>query len=173
MKMFERLAAVPERIYVMLFFGIFLVTAFSAYFLREDTALLEKRIAAQRRNLAEVIQLRDIYETKKHGIGGRASDKKPDYQHLSLGLVEGLVAKSFVGGTLASLQPSTNKEGKASRQVRVDVKVAGAALGEVVTFVKAAEDSGIGIEKLQLSLPASNPTALDMQATLFERRSHG
>ena len=57
--LFDRLAAVPEKIYVLLFFGIFLVTAFSAYFVREDTALLERRIAARQKDLAEVLQLRD------------------------------------------------------------------------------------------------------------------
>ena len=57
-------------------------------------------------------------------------------------VVEDMVTKSFVGGTLTSLQPSTDKEEKGSTQTAVEVKVAGAALGEIVTFVKAVENAG-------------------------------
>ena len=171
-EIFDRLAAVPEKIYVMVFFGIFVVTAFSAYFLRQDTALLERRIAARQKDLAEVVQLRDTYEAKKHEPD-RLALKKPDSQTISLGLVEDMVAKSFVGGKLTALQPGTNKEEKGGTQTTVDVKVAGAALGEIVTFVKAAENTGLRIRKLTLSVPSSNPTALDMQATITERRSNG
>jgi len=170
--LFDRLAAVPEKIYVLLFFGIFLVTAFSAYFVREDTALLERRIAARQKDLAEVLQLRDTYEAKKHEPD-KIALKKSDNQTISLGLVEGMVAKSFVGGTLTALQPMTNKGEKGGTQTAVEVKVTGAALGEIVAFVKAAENTGLRIDKLHLALAASNPMALDVQATITERRSNG
>jgi hypothetical protein len=172
MKMFDGLAAVPEKVYVLVFFGVFLVTAFSAYFAWQNADLLERRIAVRQKNLAEVLQLRDTYETKKHELD-RYAVKKPDSQAISLALVEGIVAKSFVGGKLSALQPSTSKEEKGSKQTAVELKVTGAALGEIVAFVKATEDTGLRIEKLQLSLPASNPMTLDMQATITERRSHG
>ncbi len=172
MRMFDKLAAVPQKVYVMVFFGIFVVTAISAYFTRQDTALLEGKIAAKQQGLGEVLQLRDTYEAKKHEPD-RHVLKKPEDQSISLALVEGMVTKSFVGGTLTALQQSTGKEEKGNKQMAVEVKVAGAALGEIVTFVKTAENAGLRVEKLRLSLPASNPTVLDMQATIAERRSHG
>jgi hypothetical protein len=55
----------------------------------------------------------------------------------------------------------------------VDVKVTGASLGEVISFVKSADNSGLYVSKLRLSAPAANPTFLDMQATIMERRSNG
>ncbi len=55
----------------------------------------------------------------------------------------------------------------------VDVKVAGAALGEVIAFVRSADNIGLYISKLRLSVPAANPTSVDMQATVIERRSNG
>jgi hypothetical protein len=172
MRVFEKLAAVPEKFYVLVFFGIFLVTAFSAYFTRQDTAVLEGRIAAKQRDLASVLQLRDAYEAKKHEMDRRVL-KKVESQPLSLTLVESMVNKSFVGGSLSALSPSTEKGEKGSRRTAVDLKIAGAALGEIVTFVKAAENAGLRVEKIRLTLPASNPMALDLQATIVERRSHG
>ena len=118
-----------------------------------------------------MLQLRDVYETKKHEPE-RNTLGKPDNKGLSLALVEDIVTKSFVGGTLTSLQPSTDKE-NGSAQTAVEVKVTGAAVGEVVAFTKAVENAGLRIEKLNLSLPASNPMVLDMQATLEEGRTHG
>jgi len=55
----------------------------------------------------------------------------------------------------------------------VDVKVTGAALGEVISSVKSADSLGLYVAKLRLSQPAANPTTLDMQATVTERRSNG
>jgi hypothetical protein len=172
MKMYDRLAAVPERIYVLAFLGVFVVTAFFAYFARQDTALLEVRIAARQRELADILQLRDVYEARKHELDGRGL-RKPDSQPVSLALVEGLVNKSFVGGSLTAMTPATGKGEKGNGQMVVELKVAGAALGEIVTYVKAAENAGMRVVKLRLSQPSSNPTALDMQATVVERRSHG
>lgn len=174
MKLIDRLRTVPEMVYVLVFFGVFFVTAFSAYFTRQDTAVLEGRIAAKQKGLAEVIQLRDIYETKKHETERHDLKKTDNQSPLSLALIESMVNKSFVGGTLAALQPTTDKGEKGnSKQAAVELKVAGAALGEIVTFVKTAESEGLRVEKMHLSLPASNPMALDMQATIVERRSHG
>lgn len=172
MRMSERLAAVPEKTYVAVFFGIFLLAVFYAYFTREDTALLEGRIAMKQRDLARILQLRDTYEAKKHELDRRAL-KRPDNQPMSLALIESMVGKSFVGGNLTGLTPTASKGEKGSKQMAIELKVANAALGEVVAFVRSAEDAGLRVEKLRLSLPASNPTALDMQATIVERRSHG
>jgi hypothetical protein len=55
----------------------------------------------------------------------------------------------------------------------VDVKVTGAPLGEVISFVKSADNFGLYVSKLRLSTPAANPTSVDMQATIVERRSNG
>lgn len=172
MNMWEKLTTVPEKVYVLAFFGIFLVAAFSAYFTRQDTAVLEGKIAAKQRDLGNVLQLRDTYEAKKHEMDRRVL-KKPDSQPLTLTLIEGMVTRSFVGGSLSALSPSTEKGEKGAKHAAVDLKIAGAALGEIVTFVKAAENAGLRVEKMRLTLPASNPMALDMQATIVERRSHG
>lgn len=172
MKISSSFAAIPERVYVMIFFAIFLVAAFSAYFIREDTALLEKQILTGQKDLAQVILLRDSYETKKRE-SDRPVTKTANDKGISLALVEETATKSFVGGNLVSLQPSTTKEEKGSKQMVVEIKVAGATLGEVVSFVKATESSGLRVEKLRLSLASANPSALDVQATIAERRSHG
>jgi len=172
MKISGSFAAIPERIYVLIFFAIFLVAGLSAYFIREDTDLLEKQIYAKQRDLAQVLILRDSYETKKRE-SDRSVTKPADDRGISLALVEQTVAKSFVGGNLVTLQPSMTKEEKGGKHTDVEIRVAGAALGEVVSFVKATESSGLHVEKLRLSLPAGNPSALDVQATITERRSHG
>jgi len=172
MKVSSSFAAIPERIYVVIFSGIFVVAALSAYFIREDTDILEKQIYAKQKDLAQVLILRDSYESKKRE-SDRSVTKPADDKGISLALVEETTAKSFVGGNLVSLQPSTTKEEKGSKRTVVEIRVAGVALGEVVSFVKATESSGLHVEKLRLSLAAANPSALDMQATITERRSHG
>ncbi len=172
MRINGRLAAVPERVYVVVFFGVFLVAALSAYFIREDTDLLEKQIYSRQKDLSRVLILRDSYESIKRE-SERYAPRKADSRGISLALVEETATKSFVGASLLGLQPSTTKEGKGSRRTAVEIKVAGAALGEIISFVKATESSGFRLEKLRLSLPASNPSALDMQATITERRSRG
>ena len=172
MKISSTFAAIPERVYVVIFSGIFLVAGLWTYFIREDTDLLEKQIYSSQRDLAQVLLLRDSYETKKRE-SDRSVTKPADDKGISLALVEQTAAKSFVGGNLVSLQPSTVKGEKASKRLVVEIKVSGAALGEVVSFVKATESSGLYVEKLRLSLAAANPSALDVQATITERHSHG
>jgi hypothetical protein len=172
MRIDSRFAAVPERVYVVVFFGIFLIAVLSAYFIREDTGLLEAQIHSRQRDLSRVLLLRDSYE----GMKRQSEQNVPrtgESRGISLALIEETVAKSFVGGNLVALQPSTTRGEKGSKRMVVEVKVAGAALGEIVTFVKATESSGLRLEKLRLSLPASNPSALDMQATISEGSSHG
>ena len=103
----------------------------------------------------------------------RPRPKKVENRALSLGTVEEMVQKSFVGGTLTMLQPATSEGEKGAHRMAVEVKVNGAALKEVISFVKAADGFGLYVDKLRLTLPATNPTCLDMQATLMERRSNG
>ncbi len=172
MKIFLRLSNVPRNIYVLVFLGIFVITAIYCYFIREDTLLVERRIASRQKDVGMALQLRDSYEIKKRSLD-RYAPKRGDDKGMSLGLIEETVAKSFVGGHLASLQPTTRKEDKGGQQMAVEVKVTGAALGEVVSFIKAAENSGLRVGKLRLSVPSANPTVLDVQATLMERGTHG
>jgi hypothetical protein len=145
---------------------------FYAYFLSEDARFVEKKIESGQKDYAEVIQLRDAYESQKRALQ-KAVAKKIENRGISLGVVEDMVTKSFTGGTLAALQPVAAREGKGGQRMSVDVKVTGAALGEVISFVKSADSLGLYVAKLRLSQPAANPTTLDMQATVTERRSNG
>jgi hypothetical protein len=170
-KILDKLAAVPLNAYVLGLLGVFAVTSISAYFLNENTRLLERKILSRQKDYAEVLQLKDLYESKKHAL--EKAPRKAEIHAITLGLVEEMVAKNFVGGTLTALQPVTNKEDKTAQHMAVEVKVAGAALGEIVSFVRAADNSGLRVGKLRLSQQAANPTVLDVQATLMEKRSNG
>jgi hypothetical protein len=172
MRMLSNFDVVPHNVKVLVLLGLFLISTLITYFLSEDTALIEKRISSKQKDLALVLQLRDSYETKKR-VADKGVVRRADQPALSLGTLEDMVSKSFVGGHLAQLQPVASKEGKGDRRVAVDVKVTGAPLGEVISFVRAAEDAGFIVRRLRLSLPAANPMALDMQATVMERRSRG
>jgi hypothetical protein len=165
------LKAIPANVYVLVFVGIFAVTALFAYFIREDTLMLEKRILSRQKEVGAALQLRDSYEMKRRSFEGPAA-KGAEQPAMSLAVIEELVAKSFAGGKLVSLQPTTTKE-KGRQRISVDLKIAGAPLGEVVSFVKAAEGAGLLVARLRLSLPEANPMTLDVQATLTERFSNG
>ncbi len=172
MTIINRLATIPEKYFVLIFLGIFLITGLSTYFSIQDTLILEKKIRAKQKDLFETLQLKDAYETKKRAIE-RLAGKKTENRGISLGLIEETVTKSFISGKLATLQPTHTKEEKGQQRMAVEVKVTGAALGEIVAFVKAVESSGFYVEKMRLSTPAANPSALDMQATVMERYLRG
>lgn len=172
MKIFDELAHVPKRTYALIFLGVFFAAALSIYFLNEQTRLLERQISSRQKDLSEMWRLKNTYEMKKRTFEKFAA-RATDIRGMSLALVEEMVAKNFVGGTLTTLQPATTREGKGSQQTAVEVKVTGAPLREIVSFVKAAENVGLHVEKLRLTLPAANPTALDVQATIVERRTRG
>ena len=148
------------------------ISVIYAYFLSEDTRLLEKKIESRQKDYAEVLQLKDVYESQKRAFE-KAVSRKVENRGISLGVVEEMVAKNFIGGTLTALQPVTAREEKGAQRMAVDVKVTGAALGEIISFVKSADNFGLYVSKLRLSPPAANPTSLDMQATVMERRSNG
>jgi hypothetical protein len=172
MKIPDNLPTVPRSVYVLLFSAVFVISVFYAYFLNEDARILEKKIESGQRDYAEVLQLRDAYESQKRAFE-KAVSRKVENHGISLGVVEEMAAKSFTGGTLAALQPVTAREGKGKQRTSVDVKVTGAALGEVVSFVKSADSLGLSVGRLRLSQPAANPTVLDMQATVAEKPSNG
>ena len=169
---YEKLKMIPTNVKILIFFGVFLLCALGSYLFFEDTKLLEKRIFSRQKELFLTLQLRDSYESKKH-VPERTTVKPIDQSTLSLALIEDMVGKTFTGGRLTQLQPLTAKEGKGDHRSSVEIKVSGAPLNEVVLFVRAAENSGFQIGKMRLSLPANNPMALDMQAIIVERRSHG
>jgi hypothetical protein len=171
-KILDKLKAIPERIYVLAFLAIFLIAAVSTYFLKQDTRLVEKQILLKQKDLSSVIRLKEAYETKKR-VYDKTASKKTEVQTVSLGLVEEMVKKNFVGGNLAMLQPGSAKEEKGPQQMVVELRITGAPLGEIVAFVKAVQNSGLYVGKMRLSLPAANPTTLDMQATIMEKHSHG
>ncbi len=166
----DRLRTVPQNVYVIAFLGIFAISAFFAYFTSEDTRLLERKIESRQRDYAEILQLRDIYEAKKHAAdkaGAGHVEKRP----VTLASVEEMVGKSFVGGALSTLHPAAERgQGGAGA---VEIKVTNAPLGEVISFVKNAESFGFYVGKLHLSLSAANTGVLDVQATVMERRSNG
>ena len=171
MKIPEKLSAVPPHVYVLIFFAIFVAASLWAYRVHEDARLLEKRIEARQKDYAEVIQLKDSYETKKRAFE-KAASKKVETKALSLAFMEDMVAKNFMGGSLVMLQPTSAREGKGPDRSAVEVKVTGAPLGEVISFLKAVEDSGLYASKLRLSQPPSNALSLDIQVTVTEKR-HG
>jgi hypothetical protein len=173
MKILDNFPAVPHSVYVLAFLSIFGISVVYAYFLSEDARLLEKKIHSKQKDYAEVLQLKDVYESQKRALEKAVSKKAENRANISLGIVEDMVAKSFVGGTLTALQPATTKEEKGGQPMAVDVKVTGAALGEVISFVRSADNLGLYVGKLRLSVPAANPTSLDMQATVMERHSNG
>jgi hypothetical protein len=167
----ERLRTVPQNIYVIAFLGIFAICAFFAYFTSDETFLLERKIQSRQRDYAEILQLKDIYDARKHAAekaGAGRVEKRP----VTLASVEELVGKSFTGGALSTLHPVAEKGGKGAEQA-VEIKVTNAPLGEVISFVKNAEGFGFYVGRLRLSLSAASSGGLDVQATIMEKHSNG
>jgi hypothetical protein len=172
MNISEKFTAIPQNVYVLIFSAIFVLASLTTYFLREDTRLLDRKIEAGQKDYAEVLQLKDSYDIGKRSFE-KAASKKSESRALSLAVLEDMVAKNFVGGSLAMLQPAAGKEEKGQAHTALEVKVTGAPLGEIISFVKAVENSGLQVDRMRLSQAPSNPLSLDMQVTVTERRSHG
>ena len=50
----------------------------------------------------------------------------------------------------------------------IELRISGAPLGEVVSFLKAAETAGFKVKRLQLTVPQANPAALDMHVMMIQ-----
>jgi hypothetical protein len=160
------LSSVSERVWVFVLGGIFILAGVGTYFLYTDTRLMDQKIISKQKELAAVMQLRDTYEA-----GKRAAEKslqKAESRGTSLASVEGIVSKTLVGGKLTMLKPATMKEEKGKQQMVVELRVANAPLGEIVSFLKAAEAAGFRVKKLQLTLPQNNPMSLDMHVIVAQ-----
>jgi hypothetical protein len=160
MKMPSALSSIPERVWLFIFGGIFLLGGVGTFFLHTDARLLEQKIVSKQKEVSSVLQLKEAYEAKKHGA--EKSLQKAGSTGMSLATVEGIVSKAFVGGKLIALKPAALREEKGTQQMVIELRVAGAPLGEVVSFLKAAETAGFRVRRLQLTVPQANPTALDM-----------
>ncbi len=164
MKMPPALLLVPERVWLLLFLGIFFLGAVASYLIHTDACALEQKIVSKQGEVSSVLQLKDIYETKRRGQEKSAQKTEP--VGMSLASVQSIVTKSLAGGKLTMLKPATLKEEKGTQQIAIELSVTGAPLGEVVSFLKAAETAGFHVKRLQLTVPQANPTALDMHVIM-------
>lgn len=165
MKFLKVFLSISERTYVLLFLAIIVISSVYTYFQIEDASSLDKKIATRQKELERTIMLKDVYFAKKRNTESLPS-KKTEEKAISLGLIEDITAKTFVAGKLSSLRPTAVKEERGKAQVMFELKVNGAALGEVITFVKEVQNSGLYVRKLQLTMPASGQTFVDMYATI-------
>lgn len=159
------LSSLPERVYIAIFIAIFLISSVYAYILIDDARILDQRIAQKQQELDRIIKLKDLYLAKKRSFD-RTTSKGKQESVISLTLLEEVITKSFIGGKLNMLKPSTIKEGKGGTIEVFDIKIGGAALGEIITCIKSLEISGFFIKKLQLNMPAAGQTVIDMSATI-------
>jgi hypothetical protein len=166
MKALAILSSIPERVWVFVLAGIFILAGVGTYFLYTDTRLIEQKIISKQKELAAVLQLRDTYESRMRVT--EKSLQKIESTGMSLAKVEGIVSKTLVGGRLTMLKPATTKEEKGKQQMVVELRVTNAPLGEIVSFLKAAEAAGFHVKKLQLTLPQANPTSLDMHVIVAQ-----
>lgn len=171
MKFIAFLATIPERVYMFGFVGIFFVAAMAAYFVYQDTTILEKKIMSKRKEVADIYALKELYEARKQAIETAAPAGSAP-QAMSLASIEEIASKNLIGGRLVTLRPAPVKGDRNKRQMVVEVKVSGAPLGEVITFLQSIDSAGYRAKKLQLSLPGTGQTMLEMQASLVDGRIH-
>ena len=157
---------VPERVWLLVFAGIFFLGAVASYVVYTDARAVEQKIVSKQRELSSVLQLKDTYETRTRST--EKSLQKTESVGMSLASVESIVTKTLVGGKLTMLKPATLKEEKGTQQMAIELSVTGAPLGEVVSFLKAAETAGFHVKRLQLTVPQANPTALDMNVIMAQ-----
>ena len=166
MKMPQALNLVPERVWLLLFVGIFFLGGVVSYVFHIDARAMEQKIVSKQREVSSVFQLKDAYEARKRSAD--RSLQKAESVGMSLASVESIVTKTLVGGKLTMLKPATMKEEKGTQQPAIELNVTGAPLGEIVSFLKAAETAGFHVKRLQLTVPQANPAALDMHVIMAQ-----
>lgn len=171
MKLLSFLATIPERVYLLGFIGIFCVAVVATYFIYEDTMVLERKIVSKQKEVADTYGLKELYEAQRQALQAAAPAGSAQ-KGMSLASIEEIAAKSLIGGRLVALRPSAGRTDKEKRQMVIELKVSGAPLGEVVTFLQAIDSAGYRPKKLQLSLPSTGQTMLEMQASLIDGRVH-
>ncbi len=167
MKLLNTLSSLPEKVYIGAFVLIIILTASYAYIMSGDTIALEQKIVSRQKDLNGIVKLKDLYLAKKKNFE-HATAKKTEKNKPSLTLLEEVVSKTFVGGRLTLLKPSTMKDEKGKSLGIYELKFGGAALGEVVNFVKEVESAGLYVKKLQMNMPAAGQTLIDMYAVITE-----
>ncbi len=114
-----------------------------------------------------MLELKDIYLSHKIKTE-KAILKKDEKRSFSLSTIEEMVSKTFIGGKLAMLKPSTLKEQKGAALPSIELKINNAALNEVVVFLRTLETSGLTVQKLYLTVP-QNQQNIDIYIVITER----
>lgn len=167
MKIKDLLSVPSEKIFLIITGIIVCVALWASYCFYSSSRLLDQKISAKQNELARIIKLREIYLSNTYRIekAASATNGRPT---LSLSLMEEMVSKTFVGGKLSMLKPSTLKEQRGASQPAVELKVTGAALAEIVSFIKDIESAGLSLKKFYLTLPPDQ-TVLDMYIVVTAR----
>jgi len=168
LKIQDIVSLASERLFFIIFVGIFIISCVLTYIFASNAALLDPKIIAKQSELARVIKLKEIYLARKHYIErGKTSDAEK--KKFSLATIEDVVTKNFVTGNLLMLRPTTSREGRGRSQSIIEVKVSGVALKEVVSFIQTIESLGFSLTKLQLTM-VQNLELLDVYAMVGERQ---
>jgi hypothetical protein len=138
-----------------------------AYVFHRDARLLEPRIAIKQGELARVMELRDLYVSKRSGAE-KVAAMGTEPVLFSLGLLEDLIKKSFTGGRLILLRPFAAKGERMGARGAAELKVSGATVSETIDFARALKSAGLVVRKLQLNLPQGQ-SLLDMYLVVSER----
>ena len=128
---------------------------------------LDNKISAKQIELARIIHLKEAYLSGIHRLE-KVSAKGEGQRAFSLSRMEELVARTFIGGRLTMLKPSTFKEQNSAARASIEIKISNAPLNEALSFLKEIEIAGLFIRKVFLTVP-QNQTAVDLYAVITER----
>lgn len=138
-----------------------------AYLFHRDARLLEPRIQIKQAELARVLELRDLYVSRRSDAE-KAAAMGAGQALFSLGLLEDLIKKNLTGGKLVLLRPFAAREERMTAREAAELKISGATVSETVNFARALTSAGLVVRKLQLTLPQGQ-SVLDMYLVVSER----
>jgi hypothetical protein len=160
-------AFINERVFLIIVVVIVCGSFLFSYSFYREGKILEQKIVSKQNELARMLELKDIYLSHKIKTE-KAILKKDEKRSFSLSTIEEMVSKTFIGGKLAMLKPSTLKEQKGAALPSIELKINNAALNEVVVFLRTLETSGLTVQKLYLTVP-QNQQNIDIYIVITER----
>ena len=143
---------------------VFVVVQFGLYPLVDQRGRLQRRLVTQQKALAGMQVLRQQYQQLSRKSGSMAellAGRPADFSLFAF--LEKNASESAVKEQIAYMKPSESQEGGEFSQTRVEMKLQGISLAQLLTFIEKSESPAhlVGVAKLTVQENTKEQGTLD------------
>ncbi|WP_448874000.1 type II secretion system protein GspM [Desulfobulbus propionicus] len=157
--------------------AVFVLVQFVIFPFVDQRSRLQKRLAGKEKAVAEMQLLRQQYQRINQQSGAMASLLDQREEGFSLfAFLEENAAESAVKERIVSMKPSESQEGEMQAQSRVEMKLQGVSLEQLLKFLERSEspENLVGIAKMTIQENTKEEGSLDVTLVMVgvERTSN-